>query len=271
MAPLDEFRLLTGSLGDIAPFALLAHMKTIPGVIVIDKFAHHDNDINGVQKTELWTLSSNGPYRPASNLITTIIGADAGDNQPCEIEGLTQDSNGDWNIAIQNATLNGQTGVALTPPLVRGYRIFNRGSDDLAGDVYLYDGSSVSSGVPDDLTKVGAHILSGTPDHNQTLMSQFTIPSNYWGFLEVSNIYLANKTAASMTLAFQIRDFNGVFRTQRVLSLNSQGSGAIPFGAQGYIGPFFPKQDMRILIIDTSASGLAVGTDFQVYLMRLAG
>lgn len=60
----------------------------------------------------------------------------------------------DFIVLSKTATLNGQTRVALTTPLNRVSRLYNGGSTNLAGNVYVYRDTTISAGY---LSKSGSN------------------------------------------------------------------------------------------------------------------
>ena len=105
-----------------------------------------------------------------TNAIDSISSSNSGDTQDVKIQGL----DGDFNIIEQTVTLNGQNRVALSTPLIRVFRGKNNGLTAFAGSIYVYENTTISSGVPTDLTKVRLLIDDG---NNQTLMALYTIPA----------------------------------------------------------------------------------------------
>jgi hypothetical protein len=126
--------------------------------------------------------------------IDSISSEDAGDDQVLEIQGL--DTN--WDLTVQEVTLNGQSRVALGTDLIRVFRMKNLGTTDNAGHVFCFVNSAITSGVPDDATQIRAIMH---PGNNQTLMAVFSIPNGKTGYL--TNFYLSTH-GASRTATYNI-------------------------------------------------------------------
>ena len=154
--------------------------------------------------------------------IGLISSSDAGDAQDIEIHGL--DTNLD--IVVQTITLNGQTDVDISATgtdLKRVYRMVNRGSTPLAGDVYIRtNGSAQGSGVPSVANTVRAIIRNG---NNQTLMAVYTIPNGTTGYMRswYASLSGAKKTSVHV-IHLDARPLGEVFQLKHVSSLIAVGT-----------------------------------------------
>jgi hypothetical protein len=157
---------------------LLVSMGEISGYSVVQKFGQND-DLNTSTYEDVW--DGGGVYSyPADGTapITDIIGHDAGDTEPIEVQGL--DINGD--LVVQTKTLTGLTKVTLDTPLWRVFRLKNVGTSDLLDDV-----CAINTGDTVDY----ACINNG---NNQTLMALYTIPNGKTGYLYQGTNNLSNVT-----------------------------------------------------------------------------
>ena len=183
-----------------------------------------DNENVGTARTTVMTLPigiTNETYI-STNEIDTISSADAGDDQLVIVEGHTL-SNGEFTFKIQNAILNGQNKVTLDTPLARCTRVYNADSTDLTGPVYVYQDTAITSGVPNDGTKVHLIVPSGD---NQSKKASTTISKNdYW---IITNIYASvlEKSSAFADVQLEFRQNGFVFRPFFDISISSN-SGTI--------------------------------------------
>jgi len=150
--------------------------------------------------------------------ISHIASTNNTDTQVIWVEGL--DANGD--IVLQSVQLQGYTGVALTTPLWRAYRMYNDSATDLAGDIHLVVGNDFNGvGVPNTPAGVRAMIRNG---YNQTLMCIYTVPNNYWAFFLGGYVSQSGGKNANVDFTWRARLNGKTFRTQSKIGLTSTGS-----------------------------------------------
>jgi hypothetical protein len=154
----------------------------VTGSSLIHKFGEAPDFDTGDGVVTIWDGADDGnidqmvyQYSTTAD-IDSISSSDAGDAVDIYVEGL--DASG--NIVTQTPTLSGNTRVALATSLKRVHRMYNADSTDLAGHVYCYVNTALSSGVPIDTTKVRA-VIQGA--YNQTLMCVYTVPTGYTAYL----------------------------------------------------------------------------------------
>lgn len=211
------------SADEITNIYLEAARGNVNGVSVLHKFGHSSNFDSGDGEIVIWDgvhADLAGPkiteytYSTSAD-IDTISSSDAGDTQLVEVQGL--DSN--WELTIQEVTLNGQTDVTLTTPLIRAFRVKNIGTTDFAGSVYLRtNGSAQTAGVPDVGTTVRAIVVG---HDNQTQMAVYTVPDGYT--LHVHHVWagIIDNTDEQLQLELYVRNFEKIFRVQRTSVLSS--------------------------------------------------
>jgi len=155
--------------------------------------------------------------------IDSVSSTDAGDTEEVTIQGL--DAN--WEEVTQTATLNGQTRVALTTPLIRCYRAYNSNGTPFVGHIIIYENDTTTGGVPDDATLIRAVI---DPSNQQTEMAIYTIPAGKTGYLLGGYCSTAGaKRDTSYIINFKTRLFEKVFRTQQKVSINDSATSFLPF------------------------------------------
>ncbi|CAN8142792.1 hypothetical protein THIOSC15_770002 [uncultured Thiomicrorhabdus sp.] len=144
------------------------------------------NDASIDQMTYIWSTT------PA---IDSISSSSISDTGTIQVQGL--DAN--WELITQVVTLNGQTRVALTTPLLRAFRGKNTGTIPLVGNIVIYENTALSGGLPTDTTKIRLIINNG---NNQTLMALYTIPAGKTGYMRD---WYASTAGASKNSQYIIR------------------------------------------------------------------
>ena len=194
--------------------------------------------------------------------IDRLVSSNAGDTQDIEITGLDSD----YNEVTQTITLTGQTAVALTTSLIRVYRMKNVGSTDISGNVYCYVDSSITSGVPDDSTKIRAIIANG---NNQTEMSLRTVPAGYT--MLITSIYASNAGASKSSnyiIKLKSRPFGQVFQLKHRTSIGDTQTYDKPFDDAPYV--FTEKTDIEMTsqITETGVTGASTAAGFGYTLVK---
>jgi len=152
--------------------------------------------------------------------IDRVSSEDASDTFDIEVQGL--DTN--YDLTIQTVTLNGQTPVTLTTPLIRVFRMKNVGSVEAVGTIFCFVNVSTSSGVPDTLTNIRALLSVG---FEQTMMAIYTIPNGKTGYINKRGASINSKNDAKCLVQFRARAFGGVFQVKGSGSLNATGSSTV--------------------------------------------
>jgi hypothetical protein len=155
--------------------------------------------------------------------ISSSSAADVG--IPVVVEGL--DING--LEVSQVAVLNGQTRVPLTTSLWRCNRAYNASTSvttpvigsGTAGQVYVYENTAISGGVPIDTTKIQTFFDNG---NNQTLQVFWTVPADCTAYVVWSRVGLETKSAAFATLETWLRPYGMNFRLADSGSLATTGT-----------------------------------------------
>ena len=234
----------------------------VTGSSFIHKFGHaQDFDISDGLVT-IWDGAEDGePYElmryvySTTAAIDSISGDNASDTQVIEVQGL--DAN--WDLVVQEVTLNGQNRVALGTPLIRIFRAKNVGSVDLLGHVLVYENTAISGGVPIDTTKVRAVIHA---ENNQTEMAVFTIPAGKTGYMRDWYASMAGtRKAATHEIKLYARPFGQVFQLKhnnRTTIFRQQ------LLQHSYVEPevFREKTDVEMRVnTDQDSAGVAGGFD----------
>ncbi len=226
---------------------------------------------------DLWPLSNSGePNRPSTNALTEISSDDANDTEPIYMEGHTI-SGTDLTFIVQTITLTGTTGALLTSAtqadgspgvaLARCTRMENASttSTDLVGNIYVWDGSADTAGVPNDLTTVGGHIIIT----DQQTQQAFTSISSVDYFLITELEATVNRVqAAAVDIQIDTRNVatGGVWLPAHPeIGLQTTGSTSFPLPLDPVL-IVRPNHDIRVRAQGTSATNTMVSAYFAGYL-----
>ena len=182
-----------------------------------------------------------------------VVSTNTSDNQEVYVEGLDES----FNTKTEIVSLNGTTPVPLTGLWSRVFRAYNNGSTNLAGDVCVQNQVGI-------LKTPYAKILVG---NNQTLMSVYTIPSEFVGYLLKFSITAQNvgsSSAIGFTIHMMIREYGKVFR---VLARTSAGT---TYSIQeDYPFPLRlePKTDILFNVVNANGNNGSVNCDFDIALV----
>lgn len=191
------------------------------------------------------------------------------------VVGLTYDSaTNNWVRVVQPVQLTGRTPAPLPTPLVRVERL--RSDFNLTGDVYCYQSSNttVSSGVPNDLTKVGCKITLGD---NQSTKAYVCTASNE--FFVINSVYAAinRRQAASANVRFRSRAVwptftstgskpGEAFKTELIHGVHSTGF-PLDLQTQPYI--LLPPGHEVLIEADASTNNVDISGGFLGYFMKI--
>jgi len=120
-------------------------------------------------------------------------------------------------------TINGQAKTPVNlPNALRVIFTFNGGSTLQQGDVYVYSDTTVTNGVPDDLTKV---LAKSDTAKQQSNMANFTVPFGKYALIRAI-VITANKSnnTGAADVYLNTRERNGVRRRRAELGLQTGGS-----------------------------------------------
>ena len=217
----------------------------------------------------IWNVGGNETY-VTGNTITHVSSSSASDNQTIKLECHTVSGTGtdsQFTFVVQTVTLNGQTPVALDTPVARISRIFNDGSTNLVGAVYVYeiDGTTVTAGVPSPASKIHSKIDAG---FQQGFKGATTFSNEDYYILTGGFGSISNKQAASVDFFLEVRQAGKVFIEQAAVSANSAGG-----SWQIELDPaiIIPKNsDIRVTCLSGS-QGAVVYCNFKGYLAKVIG
>jgi len=211
-----------------------------------------------VTKIPVYTYSTTA----AIDTMSSSSALDTG--QSIEIQGLDEN----LDLVVQTLTSNGQSKVTLIVPLLRVFRAKNISlfGSDIVGNLYIYEDTTLSGGVPVDTSKVRAIIRDG---HNQTQMSQYTVARGYALYIDFgwANISKAGgATPTEIELQIRNREYDKVWRELHKTVLLSSGSSASnrPYNIPLRLGSTYDIEYRG----KPSASGLSLSAGFHGMLLR---
>ena len=206
------------------------------------KFGRNVDLDTGVRET-IWNQGGDETY-VSTNIIDTISSSDAADTQTVEIEYHTVTGSGasqQFTFGVQEATLNGQNKVTLTTPCARVSRVRNEDNTAFAGDIYVYEDTAITGGVPSDATKIHAKAEAGD---DQTFKASTTISNVDYLFITLVYASVKRNTAGIVDFRLETREPGGVFLPKFEFSV-SQASGVAHIPLSPHI--IVPKNyDVRI-------------------------
>lgn len=204
----------------------------------------------------IWATGADQPnetYVAANTNSIDSISSASSETQTLTIEGHTE-SGGNKTFISQNVTLTGTTRKALTTSLNRVTRAYNTSSTGLAGPVYIYENTTISTGKPTDTTKIHLTIPAGA---NQSRKASTSLSSvDYW---LITSFYadVLSKTAAYADISLQIRPYGGVFRTTATISASNNHQGIFPDNGPCIIAP--ANSDIRLLAVGSGTISVSGG------------
>lgn len=239
----------------------------VTGKTSVNKFGYAPNfDVaddfvtvwDGAEAGAVWE-SMNYVYSTSAD-IDSLCAEDNLDTQTVEVQGL--DSN--FDLINQTKTLTGNTPVALDTALIRVFRMKNIDSESFRNHIFCYvgAGTTVSSGIPQDGTKVRAVIHAA---ENQTEMAVFTIPNQKTGYMRSWYASTAGaKKDSKHTIKILARPFGGVFQLKQRRNFTSE-TGLDP---QPYDTPpsYGAKTDIE-MVVDTDKDDSGASAGFNIVLV----
>jgi len=225
------------------------------------KFGRNPNI--GTSAETVWQVGGDETYC-TTNAIDKFSSSNAGDTQEIVIEGHTI-SGGVLTFATQTVTLVGQTETALTTPLARVTRLYNNGTVDFAGDIYVYENDTVTSGVPQTTSKIH---LKVPVNGNQSEKAATSISNEDYYIITQFIGYCFTKASRTVEFLGEMREVdttNKVFRRQ----FSTAGSEGQPT-VVNFNPPFIvPKNyDLRVRAV-ASASSTDIGASFNGYIAKI--
>lgn len=241
----------------------------------LNKFGRSANADTGVRTTVAQFPGTvvNETY-VSTNIVDAVVSSSASDTMTIRIEGHTIDTSGNLTFVVQDATLNGQTEVALATPLARATRLFikNSGTFDspqasvFVGNISVYDNTDgITAGVPNTDAAVKLYVVAGQSQSRKAATAISSV--DYWFLTSFTAAITGGGPAADVEFQIEIRDVanGGVFLPLGAeISLTSSDQTTLPL-------PFLPlrivppNHDVRI-VATSSANNTQVSAGAQGYL-----
>lgn len=196
-----------------------------------------------------------------TNTITHFASSSGSDTQSIVVEGHTNDGSGNLTFVTQTVTLSGQTKTALTTPLNRCTRIYNNGSTDLVGNVYVAKDVTFTAGVP--ASDVHCMITAGKNNSNKASTSISS--TDYWIITDFQAQWL-EKGVGYAEVHLEIRLQGKVFREYAHIAVND-GSPVADNKFKPYL--IVPANADVRLVATASAAGKYVGGEIQGVLAKV--
>lgn len=223
----------------------------------------------GTSYETVWEYGGDETYC-TTNAIDTVSSSDNSDTAVMYVEGHTVSGTGvdsQFTFVAQTVTLTGQTKALLTTPLARVSRAYVV-SGTLAGDFYVYEDDTLSSGVPTTASKVHITVEGLTFGHTQSYKAATTFSNTDYFICTGGYAGITKKTAGAADLVIEVRTPGGTFRPAGGrISLDSDGSSTVQVNFDPYV--IVPKNaDIRVRAIG-SVSAIEVDASFQGYLAQV--
>lgn len=223
-------------------------------------------------KETIWTLGGNETYVPfdGTNPIDTVSSSSTSDTaKTLRVEGHTQSGTGTdtkFSFVIQDVTINGQNKVTLTTPVARLSRAYVVGTDTLVGDVYFYEDTTLTGGVPTDLTK--AHLeIEGSAGETQTYKTATTFSDSDYFICTGGFVSVTRAQAGIVDFTLEVRPVGGVFRPVARLSVNSVAQGTVQINLFPY--KIVPRNaDIRVVGIANTVN-IVADAAFQGWIAKV--
>lgn len=211
----------------------------------------------------VWTVGGNEAY-VSDNTISHISSSSSGDTQEIYVEGHTVD-NGEFTFVTQTATLSGNSKVSLTTPLARVSRISNNDSTEVVGRVVVYEDTTLSGGIPTDVTKIHIDMADG---HQQSFKAATTFSKEDYYVMTGFYGAVSAKQSAAADFFVEVRSPNGVFLPKACFTASSSGGNSdISLDPAILVSK---NSDIRIRC-ETSTNNAVVFGIFKGYLAKVIG
>ena len=222
----------------------------------VHKFGSHPNvgqDADFDNQYTIWDGKEEYKFPTDTGEAMEVVSTDTTDSQEIFVEGLDEN----FTAKSEIVTLNGTTPVLLSGLWSRVFRAHNDGSINFAGDICVQNQVGI-------LKTPYAKILVG---NNQTLMSVYTIPSEYIGYLLKFSITAQNtgsSSAIGFTIHMLIREYGKVFR---VLARTSAGTTHSIQEDYPFPLELKPKTDIIFNVVNANGNNGSVNCDFDIALV----
>ena len=241
------------TVGDI-PFYLAVQQGKVPGYSMINKFGYNPSIGSGAFET-IWETGDDYPWQ-SSAVTVDVVSDDTNDDvagtgaRTLRIQGL----DGSYNLAEETVDMDGTTTVTTTQTFLRVFRM----SVETAGTSGNNEGTITVTYTGG--SDVAATITAG---NGQTLMTLYTIPAGYTGYLLSMNV--SSGKDQEMVFKFIQRDnsvANAGFQTKQFLEVRG-GQTTVIFNAINVI-----PQKSDIYVSGKASSTSSASASFDLLLVQ---
>jgi len=243
-----------GSTVDDIPFYLAVQQGKVPGYTMINKFGYNPSIGSGAFET-IWETGDDYPWQ-SSAVTVDVVSDDANDDvagtgaRTLRIQGL----DGSYNLAEETVDMDGTTTVTTTQTFLRVFRM----SVETAGSSGNNQGTIT-------VTYTGGSDVAATisEGNGQTLMTLYTIPAGYTGYLLSMNI--SSGKDQEMEFKFIQRDngvANAAFQTKQFLDVRG-GQTTVIFNAINVI-----PEKSDIYVSGKASSTSSASASFDLLLVQ---
>jgi len=243
-----------GSTVDDIPFYLAVQQGKVPGYSMINKFGYNSSIGSGSFET-IWETGDDYPWQSTA-VTVDVVSDDTNDDvagtgaRTLRIQGL----DGSYNFAEETVDMDGTTTVTTTQTFLRVFRMSvetaGTSGNNIGNISVTYTGGS----------DVAATITAG---NGQTLMTLYTIPAGYTGYLLSMNI--SSGKDQEMEFKFIQRDnsvANAAFQTKQFLDVRG-GQTTVIFNAVNVI-----PQKSDIYVSGKASSTSSASASFDLLLVQ---
>jgi len=243
-----------GSTVDDIPFYLAVQQGKVPGYSMVNKFGYNSSIGSGAFET-IWETGDDYPWQSTA-VTVDVVSDDTNDDvagtgaRTLRIQGL----DGSYNLAEETVDMDGTTTVTTTQTFLRVFRMSvetaGTSGNNIGNISVTYTGGS----------DVAATITAG---NGQTLMTLYTIPAGYTGYLLSMNI--SSGKDQEMEFKFIQRDntiANAGFQTKQFLDVRG-GQTTVIFNAINVI-----PQKSDIYVSGKASSTSSASASFDLLLVQ---
>ena len=236
------------------PFYLAVQQGKVPGYSMVNKFGYNPTIGSGSFET-IWETGDN--YSWQSTAVTVdVVSDDVNDDvagtgaRTLRIQGL----DGSYNFAEETVDMDGTTTVTTTQTFLRVFRM----SVETAGSSGNNEGTITVTYTGG--SDVAATISAG---NGQTLMTLYTIPAGYTGYLLSINISSGKDQEMDFKFIQRINEgSNGGFQTKQFLNVRG-GQSTVIFNAINII-----PQKSDIYVSGKGSSTSSASASFDLLLVQ---
>jgi len=214
------------------PYFIQVSRGLVDGHKRVFKFGFN-NDIDDATE-DIWDVGGTYTYQSSALAMTVTSGGGATDNG---VQVTVQGLDANYDEVSETVTLAGSGTATTTQTYLRVFRAFVAGSQEPTGDIDIDNGGTTYARIQD--------------GENQTLMALWTVPAGYTAYLLQTDVTaFTEQNNKFATVHVQIRELNGVFRTQDKFAIVESTH------HQEYIAPIpIPeKTDIRVRAIASSSN-----------------